>query len=156
MSNANQLEVQTSLVNEANQQFGMALNVSDVTFGQPELLDDTILDFSNPAARNSSVLMIAGGDQSDGRVEIATHYNRLQLQKITQFFSTSFASNGEQTIHDLLPRLSARFGYSFEPVDFLPNVFVNVGEAGDKEALFQAQDASLGFFGQVNITLTAG
>jgi hypothetical protein len=140
------------LVQEANARHGLALNVNEVVFGVPVLIDDSILDLSDPVLRNSTVVMTAGG-QADGRVEITTTYNRLSLSKVMQFFSTTFVDQGEETIHELLPRLSARLGYTFDASDFSPTAFEPVGEDGNRQANFTARNTSLSFFAQVLITL---
>ncbi|WJJ55101.1 hypothetical protein [Xanthomonas phage RTH11] len=142
-------DVKTALLAEVNRRHGLALTPQTAVFGAPLLLDGTVLDFTNPTARNSRVEVTAGDT-----IKVDVNYNRLDLTKIFNLRSTEFADTEQTSAHGLLAALSERLRTTITANDIEDTAINRSGST--PTVTVQAKTNSLKLIGQINLTLKAG
>lgn len=115
-------DIQRYLLNRLNAKAGFTLSLADVTFGNPILLDGTVLDFSNPALRNSEVAVSAASTPEHPAVNLTLRYNRLDLTKLFTNRSKTFSADLGSDLADFIDAISDRVGTVVSVEDFDPQV----------------------------------
>ncbi|WJJ55103.1 hypothetical protein [Xanthomonas phage RTH11] len=147
MSESSQAALQ-NIVDFVNAQKNLSLSQSELHFDAPELVDPTVLTLITPNRRNSRVKVYFDGDLKQTAFDFNAHYNRLQLGRLFAMSSTYFQDDGETTIYELLPKLSAACKFQFTEDD------VDNGEFGENGAfILRAKPGSYGVFGSVALSM---
>lgn len=81
MSDVSASSVYQTLLDEINRGNDLSLQLSQVTFGVPELVDESVTELTHPTRRNSRVKVMAGRP-GNGYLEVMANYNRLSLNKL--------------------------------------------------------------------------
>ena len=129
---------------------GIALNANEVTFSEVTLLDASVLDYSDPDKRNTSVRIEKEASGDNPEVSVLLRYNRLSLTKLFNFRSTTLTLNPSFTsVHDYLPALNTRLRTALTAEDI-----TNCPLTGTAETFtLSAPASSLYAFGSLSITL---
>lgn len=145
-------DVKSVLLQEANTKHKLTMQLADVTFDPPALLDATVLDFSHPTKRNSRTVIRAGADGGP-KVAVTIDYNRLGLTKAFNMRSPVFPDDGQTSAHGLLAALSARLGTPVTADDLVDHPIDR--NASPPSILLEAKPLSMKFLGTMTVTLDA-
>ncbi|WJJ55102.1 hypothetical protein [Xanthomonas phage RTH11] len=147
MSNPSSNSVLQTLLHEVNQLSGLSLQLQDVTFGTPQLIDASVIDLTHPQHRNSQV-RVSAGTAGDGQVRVNANYNRLSLSTLFGLTDMTYPLLGAG-VGDYIAAFNTRLKTDLTVNDFLPVQLV------EGAVVLQAHPDSLYVFGQVEITVGA-
>ena len=147
MYESSQKALQT-IVDFVNANKNMSLLPTDLQYGNPTLVDPTVLTLITPNRRNSSVRVYFAGDIKHPAFDFTANYNRLQLGRLFAMSSMYFQDDGESTVYELLPKLSAACKYQFTEEDV-----ENAELAVDRTFTLVAKPTSYGVFGLVQLAV---
>ncbi|QVD49344.1 hypothetical protein LUCX_274 [Xanthomonas phage vB_XciM_LucasX] len=135
------------LVARANAKAGLSLDPDEVTFAPPALLDATVVDFSDPAKRNSSVQLTRPADGNGPAVDVTVVYNRLSMAKLFNLRSTEFPYPGDGVmLSSMLNQINARLGTRLVAEDIIDAIVV------EGPMSLEADPDSLYVFGEIEIS----
>lgn len=146
MSDVSASSVYQTLLNEINRGNGLQLQLNQVSFGIPELLNAGVTDLSHPTLRNSRVKVTAG-QPGNGYVEVMANYNRLSLSKLFALGGVTLPLIPNGALVDYLPGLNAKLNTTLTLGDLQP---VTVGEGS---VLLSAHPNSLYVIGEASMTV---
>lgn len=133
------LDVVQALVDGVNRECGLTLTKEQVVVGLP------IATTAN--GRDTQIrLEVPSAD-----LAINTYYRRLDLAVLMRHLNLTFLDEGEQSTHDLIPKIAARRQIPLDPSDFIDSPIVRVGQT--TSVTLQAQPQSLGLRGFVVVQL---
>ena len=139
------------VIEALNEKYGFALTTDLVLMGEPVLLDASVLDFSDPERRNSTVRVTRLEDEQGPAMDFTLHYNRLSLSKLFASRNTHFDNTDATSVHALLPAISARIGTELTPEDV---VDTQIDRSGPNVSVWvSAQPLSYKVIGEVELTL---
>jgi len=145
--------IREKLIETINTQNNLSLEFEQVAFDPPTILDDTVMDLTDPTKRNTTVHFYTVGNGT--KVDATVKYNRLSLVKMFQLYSKNIPDNPEATtLYELLPAISLRLGVTLDSEDFVDNLIVD-GES-TRTVTMTARAGSFVYFGEVILTLGAG
>lgn len=163
MSNPATIQEQlVSLLNEAllaQQGLEAEYSVEDVTFGEPTLYAPGVIDLTQPTSRNTVVgltVEVAGEDAEADPIEITynMHYNRLSIAHLLERSEGEIELTGDETsVYDILDQINARIGVELSEDDIEETLIEE--DEGVYSVVLRAADASLGYFGEIVLALTA-
>lgn len=143
-------DVKSVLLQEINTKHGLSLQLGDVTFSAPELLNATVLDFSLPNVRNSR-LSVTAGSAGGPKLDVTVNYNRLDLTKIFTLRNPVFTDTEQTSAHQLLAELSTRLGTPITSADIEDTAINRSGST--PSVILTAKASSLKVIGQFTVTL---
>lgn len=130
---------------------------SEVSFGEPELYDPSVLDLTNPQARNSRLLVEVEAEGEEGEepqtIQMMLHYNRLDCGRLGTLLQQAVVLDEAITsTHQALPVLAEVFGIQLQAEDFEDVAIAGSGETGT--LTLRAAAGSLGFIGAAQIAVS--
>jgi len=124
MSDVSASSVYQTLLDEINRGNDLSLQLDQVTFGVPVLLDATVDDMNHPTRRNSRV-KVSAGRPGNGYLEVMANYNRLNLAQLVKLgVQVPLIPNG--ALVDYLPVLNQQLKTTLTVGD-LQDVAVTAG-----------------------------
>lgn len=130
---------------------GITLTTEDYDFSDP--VPVTPPDGSD-ATYNTRIIITANNVAAPYQGEIDFYYNRLDLADLEKMVDLSIRSPEMATTHDLLPSLNRRFGLNLELSDIVLEPTTDMG--GYHRATLRAEETSLGWIGEVSLTVMEG
>lgn len=150
MSDINSQDIREYLVGLVNAKEALELDVENLTFGTPVLVDATVLDFSTPGVRNTEVKLTSEAAEGQLEVDLTVKYNRLSVARMFQLRSLNFSESIGSHLTDYLDAINARTGGRLSVEDI-----VEVELQGPGEVALQARPESLYAFGSVVLNIVA-
>lgn len=148
MSDINTQDIRDYLVGLVNEKEDLTLDVDTLTFGEPVLVDATVLDFSRPGVRNSSVKLTRPAAAGQLEVDLTVKYNRLSLEQMFRLRSPDFADTIGTHLTNYLDAINERTGGRLRAEDI-----VEVEIRDQVAVTLAARPDSLYAFGSVVINI---
>lgn len=141
------IDVKATLVADANEKLPFTFTVENATFGEPTLLDPTVVTLDVPGVRNSEVDV----GVNDGATIVKMKYNRLHLDVLFANTDQPFPYSGDPNLTSYLPLLNSVVFANIQPDDIQGGQLVTTDNV-NYTATLTAADNSLGYFGQTALT----
>lgn len=141
------IDVKATLVADANEKLPFTFTVENATFGEPTLLDPTVVSMDVPGVRNSEVDVGVNG----GATIVKMKYNRLHLDVLFANTDQPFPYTGDPNLTSYLPYLNSIVLANIQPDDIEGGQLVTTDNVNYSVDLTAAAN-SLGYFGQTSLT----